>query len=55
MTIEEFARSSAIIKMSDMDFEVLYGHRDFETKASQYLAAGAAFVCITRGEKSTLA
>jgi fructokinase len=54
-TIEEFARNSDLIKMSDADFEFLYGHRDFERKASQFLAAGAALVCITRGEKSTLA
>jgi len=55
LTIEEFARNSDIVKMSGTDFEFLYGHRDYEKKASQFFSSGVSLLFITRGGQSTIA
>ena len=55
ITIENFARSSDIVKMSGTDFEFLYGHRDYEQKASQLFSSGVTIFFVTRGGKSTIA
>jgi fructokinase len=44
-----FARAAHIVRMSDVDFDYLYGTRDPARQAAALLAAGASLVIITRG------
>jgi fructokinase len=50
-----FVAASDLVRMSDADFEFLYGGDDFATRASAVLAGGAQLVVITRGERGVLA
>jgi len=50
-----FARRSDIVRMSDIDFDYLYGHRDFEAKASELFVAGIALFIVTQGGNNVLA
>ena len=45
----EFAAVADIIRMSDVDFEYLYGNNDYAGRAASMLEAGASLVVITRG------
>lgn len=45
----EFARTADIVRMSDMDFDFLFGGNDFDAKAQEILASGAALFIVTRG------
>lgn len=45
----EFAAAADIVRMSDVDFEYLYGNDDYAGWAASRLAAGASLVVITRG------
>lgn len=45
----EFARLADIVRMSDMDFDFLFGGNDFDAKAEEILGAGAALFIVTRG------
>ena len=45
----EFARTADIVRMSDMDFDFLFGGNDFDGKAEEILAGGAALFIVTRG------
>jgi len=44
-----FAAAADIVRMSDVDFEYLYGISDYGEKAKSLLAAGASLVVVTRG------
>ncbi len=50
-----FVAASDLIRMSDADFDFLYGGNAYEAKALSMLASGAALVVITRGERGALA
>jgi fructokinase len=50
-----FVAASDLVRMSDADFEFLYGGDDFATKAMSILANGAQLVVVTRGERGVLA
>lgn len=51
----EFARTADIVRMSDMDFDFLFGGNDFEGKAKEILAGGAALFIVTRGGDGVMA
>ena len=53
--INAFAASSNIVRMSDVDFEFLYGGSDFEARAKSLIEAGTSLVVVTRGRKGTQA
>jgi fructokinase len=44
-----FAHAAHIVRMSDVDFEYLYGDEDPARRAAALLAAGASLVIVTRG------
>jgi fructokinase len=44
-----FAAAADIVRMSDVDFEFLYGASDYEERARSLIAAGASLVVVTRG------
>jgi len=46
-----FAQAAHIVRMSDVDFEYLYGADDPATRAGALIAAGASLVIITRGAR----
>ena len=45
----EFAALADIVRMSDVDFQYLYGDDDFAGRAKSLIAAGASLVVVTRG------
>ena len=47
--MDAFAAAADIVRMSDVDFEFLYGGSDYAGRAKSFLAAGASLVVITRG------
>ena len=51
----EFARTADIVRMSDMDFDFLFGGNDFDGKAKEILANGAALFIVTRGGDGVVA
>lgn len=53
--VEAFVAAADLIRMSDADFEFLYGSDEYDTKARAMLANGAKLVVITRGERGALA
>ncbi|XSC47446.1 carbohydrate kinase family protein [Bradyrhizobium sp. RDT10] len=44
-----FAAAADIVRMSDIDFDFLYGGSDYGERAKSLLAAGASLVVVTRG------
>jgi fructokinase len=50
-----FAKSADIIRMSDVDFNYLYGNEKYAAKAESLLAGGCSLFVITRGIKGALA
>jgi fructokinase len=50
-----FAAAADIVRMSDVDFEYLYGDADYAGRASAMLDAGAGLVVVTRGERGAQA
>jgi fructokinase len=50
-----FSASANIVRMSDVDFEFLYGGRDYGERAKSLIAAGTSLVVITRGIKGAQA
>jgi fructokinase len=50
-----FAASANIVRMSDVDFEFLYGGSGYEEKAESLIAAGTSLVVVTRGNKGAQA
>jgi fructokinase len=53
--MDAFAANAAIVRMSDVDFEFLYGGGDYEGRAKSLLAAGASLVVVTRGVRGAQA
>jgi fructokinase len=51
----EFAGIADIVRMSDVDFEYLYGNHDYTERAASMLEAGASLVVITQGIKGVQA
>jgi fructokinase len=47
--MDTFAANAAIVRMSDVDFEFLYGGGDYAGRAKALLAGGASLVVVTRG------
>ena len=47
--MDALAAAADIVRMSDVDFEFLYGGSDYAGRAKAFLAAGASLVVITRG------
>jgi fructokinase len=50
-----FAAAAKIVRMSDVDFEFLYGGSDYGERAKSLIAAGASLVVVTRGIKGAQA
>ncbi len=53
--MDAFARRAQIVRMSDVDFDFLYGGNDHESKAAALIKDGASLVVITRGARGILA
>jgi fructokinase len=53
--MDAFAASATIVRMSDVDFEFLYGGDDYAGRAKSLLAAGASLVVVTRGVQGSQA
>src|SRR5882757_5535381 len=47
--MDAFAAAADIVRMSDVDFEFLYGGGDYGERAKLLIAAGASLVVVTRG------
>jgi len=47
--MDAFAAVADIVRMSDVDFEFLYGGKDYAGRAKSFIEAGASLVVITRG------
>jgi fructokinase len=47
--MDAFSANAAIVRMSDVDFEFLYGGSDYAGRAKSLLAGGASLVVVTRG------
>jgi fructokinase len=50
-----FAESADIVRMSDVDFDYLYGDEAYAARAQALIAGGASLIVITRGTKGALA
>ncbi len=53
--MDAFAAAADIVRMSDVDFEFLYGGSDHARKAESFIEAGASLVVVTRGIKGAQA
>ncbi|WP_181708442.1 carbohydrate kinase family protein [Chthonobacter rhizosphaerae] len=53
--MEAFAANADIVRMSDVDFDYLYGGSDYAPKAEALLSGGATLVIVTRGGKGVIA
>ncbi|MEH2480507.1 fructokinase [Nitrobacteraceae bacterium AZCC 2146] len=53
--MDVFAAAADIVRMSDVDFEFLYGGSDYGGRARSLIAAGASLVVVTRGIKGAQA
>src|ERR1700687_3106656 len=53
--MDPFAAAADIVRMSDVDFEFLYGGSDYAGRAKSFIEAGASLVVITRGIKGAQA
>ncbi len=53
--MDAFAAAADIVRMSDVDFEFLYGGSDHAGRAKSLLDAGASLVVVTRGIKGAQA
>jgi fructokinase len=53
--MEAFAATAAIVRMSDVDFEFLYGGGDHAAKAQSLIEKGVSLVVVTRGIKGAQA
>ncbi len=47
--MDAFAATADIVRMSDVDFEFLYGGDDYAGRAQSFIEAGASLVVVTRG------
>jgi fructokinase len=53
--MDRFAKTADIVRMSDVDFEFLYGGSDYAARAMSLIEAGASLVVVTRGIKGAQA
>src|ERR1700675_3974526 len=53
--MDAFAAAADIVRMSDVDFEFLYGGSDYAGRAKSLIEAGARLVVVTRGIKGAQA
>jgi fructokinase len=53
--MDAFATAADIVRMSDVDFEFLYGGGDYGEKTKSLIAAGTSLVVVTRGIKGAQA
>jgi fructokinase len=53
--MDAFAATADIVRMSDVDFEFLYGGSDHAERAKSLIKAGASLVVVTRGIKGAQA
>lgn len=53
--MDAFAAAADIVRMSDVDFEFLYGGGDYGERAKSLMAAGTSLVVVTRGIKGAQA
>lgn len=53
--MEDFANAADMIKMSDVDFDYLYGNDAYAGRAQALLAAGCCLFVVTRGPAGALA
>src|SRR5882757_2743185 len=53
--MDAFAAAADIVRMSDVDFEFLYGGGDYGEKTKSLIAAGTSLVVVTRGIKGAQA
>jgi fructokinase len=53
--MDAFAAAADIVRMSDVDFEFLYGGSDYAGRAKLLIKAGASLVVVTRGIKGAQA
>ena len=53
--MDAFAAAATIVRMSDVDFEFLYGDSDHGERAKSLIAAGTSLVVVTRGIKGARA
>ena len=53
--MDAFAAAADIVRMSDVDFEFLYGGGDYEERAKALVAAGTSLVVVTYGIKGARA
>jgi fructokinase len=53
--MDAFAAAADIVRMSDVDFEFLYGGGDYGERAKSLMAAGTTLVVVTRGIKGAQA
>ena len=53
--VDAFVGAADLVKLSDADFDFLYGGNDYEAKATSMLAGGSKLVVITCGERGALA
>jgi len=53
--MDAFAAAADIVRMSDVDFEFLYGGSDYAGRARSLIEAGASLVVVTRGIQGALA
>ena len=53
--MDVLAARANIVRMSDADFDFLYGGKEYGPKATALIAGGASLVVITRGERGVLA
>jgi fructokinase len=53
--MDGFAAAADIVRMSDVDFEFLYGSGDYAGKAKSLMETGASLVVVTRGIKGAQA
>jgi fructokinase len=47
--MDAFAAAADIVRMSDVDFEFLYGGSDYAGRAKLFVEAGASLIVVTRG------
>jgi fructokinase len=53
--MDAFAAVANIVRMSDVDFEFLYGGYDHAGRAKSWIEAGTSLVVVTRGNKGAVA
>src|SRR5882762_3917725 len=53
--MDAFAAAADIVRMSDVDFEFLYGGSDYAGRAKLFVEAGASLIVVTRGTRGAQA